>query len=45
MALVGIDFSAAFNMVNHSIRIEVVNINFGFTGTALKWLESYLRTR
>ena len=44
-ALVGIDLSAAFDMVDHSILIEVMNINFGINGTALKWLESYLRPR
>ena len=44
-ALVGIDFSAAFDTVNHSILTEVMNINFGVTGTALKWLDSYLRPR
>ena len=37
--LVHIDLSVAFDMVNHSILIEVMNINFGVTGTALKWLE------
>ena len=44
-ALVGIDLSVAFDVVNHSILIEVMNINFGVTETALKWLESYLRSR
>ena len=44
-ALVGIDLSAAFDMVSQSILIEVMNINFGANGTALKWLELYLRPR
>ena len=44
-ALVGIDLSAAFDMVDHSILIEVMSINFGINGTALKWPESYLRPR
>ena len=44
-ALLGIDLSVAFDMVDHSICIEVMNINFGVNGTALKWLESYLRPR
>ena len=44
-ALVAIDLSTAFDMVDHSILIKVMNINFGVTGTALKWIESYLRPR
>ena len=40
-ALVGVDLSAAFNKVDHSILIEVMNINFEVNGTALKWLELY----
>ena len=44
-ALVGIDLSAAFDTVDHSILIEVMNINFAVQGTALKWLKSYLRPR
>ena len=44
-ALVDIDLSVAFDMVNHKIFIEVMNINFGVNGTALKWLQSYLRPR
>ena len=44
-ALVGIDLSAAFDMVDHNILIDVMNINFGVDGTTLKWLESYLRPR
>ena len=42
-ALVDIDLSADFDMVNHSILTEVMDINFGVTGTALKWLELNLR--
>ena len=44
-ALVGIDLSVAFDMVDHNTLIDVMNINFGVNGTALKWLESYLRPR
>ena len=42
---VSIDLSEAFDTVDHSILIEVMNKNFGVNGTALKWLESYLRPR
>ena len=42
-ALVGIDLS--FDTVDYNILIDVMNINFGVNGIALKWLESYLRPR
>ena len=44
-ALVGIDLSVTFDTVDHNIFIDAMNINFGVNGTALKWLESYLRPR
>ena len=44
-ALMGIDLSVAFDTGDHTILIEVMNINFGVNGTALKWSKSYLRPR
>ena len=41
----GIDLSVAFDIVDHNILNEVMNINFGVNGTTLKWLELYLRPK
>ena len=35
----------SFSSFLYSILIEVMNINLGVNGTALKWLETYLRPR
>ena len=43
--LVCIDLSAAFNMVNHSVLIKVLNKYYGISGSALQWFESYLVDR
>ena len=42
-ALMAIDLSAAFDMVNHNILLYVLYHKFGIRGTALNWFESYLR--
>ena len=44
-ALVAIDFSAAFDTVDHDIFIYVLSMHFGIEGVALSWLDSYLRGR
>ena len=44
-ALVAIDLSAAFDTVDHTILLQVLNAKFGITGHALKWFYSYLRDR
>lgn len=38
------DFSKAFDKVNHSLLIKKLS-NFGFGGTVLSWLESYVTDR
>ena len=37
-----IDFSAAFDMVNHSLLLKVLNKTYNIKGTALRWFTSYL---
>ena len=37
------DFSVAFNMVDHDILLNILHDHFGLTGTALNWFDSYLR--
>ena len=39
-----IDFSKAFDMVEHQILLEKLN-HYGIRGPVLKWLESYLSNR
>ena len=43
--LVSIDLSAAFDMVDHSVLIKVLNKYYGISGSALQWFESYLVDR
>ena len=40
--VMAIDLSAAFNMVNHSLLLKVLNQTYNIKGTALKWFTSYL---
>ena len=40
-----IDLSAAFDTVDHSILMKVLESNFGVTGAALKWFNSYSESR
>ena len=44
-ALMAINISAAFNMVNHKIQLDVLHNKFGIRGTALNWFQSYLKPR
>ena len=37
-----IDLSAAFDMVNHSLLLKVLNQTYSIKGTALRWFDSYL---
>ena len=44
-ALVLIDFSAAFDTINHMILIQRRRLRYGIVGKALGWLQSYLQNR
>ena len=44
-ALVAIDLSAVFDLVNHSILLERLDTYYGISGTALEWFRSYLSGR
>ena len=45
MALVAIDLSAAFDTVDHTILLKVLNAKYGIDRQALKWFDSYLKGR
>ena len=44
-AFIAIDLSAAFNMVDHGILLDVLQYWFGVTGMVRKWFDSYLSPR
>ena len=44
-AIMALDLSLAFNMVNHEILLSVLKHNFGLEDTVLNWFESYLCPR
>ena len=37
-----LDFSSAFDTIDHPILVHHLHIDFGFTDTVLQWLSSYL---
>ena len=43
--LIGLDLSAAFDTIDHSVLIERLKSTFGITGMASAWLQSYLSHR
>ena len=43
--LVLLDFSSAFDTINHSMLLSRLHDRFGITGTALEWFKSYLSSR
>ena len=45
VALMVIDLSAAFTMVDHQVLIEVLRNKFGIDGAALEWYKDYLYPR
>ena len=44
-ALVMLDLSAAFDTIDHSLLFQRLETRFGISGTALKWIKSYLCNR
>ena len=44
-ALVLLDLSAAFDMVDNDILLQMLKTSFGIGGAALKWFQSYLTSR
>ena len=43
--LVRVDFSAAFDTINHDILIRRLRLRYGFVGKAIDWIISYLQER
>ena len=43
--LVLLDFSAAFDTIDHGLLLERLTSRFGFKGTVISWLKSYLSNR
>ena len=40
-----LDLSAAFNTVDHRILLDSLKTDFGISGSALNWIESYLSNK
>ena len=45
IAIVILDLSAAFDIVDHNLLLDVLEKRFGIVGTARKWYEAYLVPR
>jgi len=43
--LVLLNMSAAFNTIDHSTLLNRLQVRFGVSSSALKWLQSYLTDR
>ena len=43
--IVAMDLSATFDTVDHGILLDVLNKQFGVSGTAGRWFNSYLHPR
>ena len=44
-ALVAIDLSVAFDTVDHTVLLKVLQQHFGVNGKVLNWMDTYLRPR
>ena len=44
-AVLALDLSAAFDMVDHDILLQVLKNQYGIDGKALSWYDSYLHPR
>ena len=40
-----IDFSSAFDTIDHSLQVHCLHSDFGFTNTVLQWSSPYLTDR
>ena len=40
-----VDFSSAFDKINHNILIRRLSLRYGFVGKTLDWMISYLKER
>ena len=44
-AMVAINLSVAFSMVDHDVLLNTLHSKFGISDNALEWVNSYLRPR